>query len=399
MKRILVLTLLISLVLAFSSCTADYPEIAKKDYQLDRGDGISGYDCAYGLSELGEKLSALYEEDDNVINFGRDVVEAKVDFDDAMLLVGDKQSLPLRIFYYVMANEKTSILVNALNVDATGDAANVYWNTKYPDQNYTIVDKAYENGLAYCMDYLATFYAMEDYGFEETEDYLDTYENILSSFGNVAALEEYYAPYGIDEEYLKLLLRFQLAHIQFKGHLVDVEGVAYPTDEEAYEYFQTKCVYMQQIVFPYVEVDELNRWVLKSEEEKLAAKERGQAIYAEIEGDNEMFIRNMDQSELRNWRDYIQGYFYAPYEIQQELLDAYYGLEVGEITAVDTPIGYYIIRACEKNQSVYKLVEDRILQALCDEIYKEILKPYYKNFTLDEAQYKRYSFEDIITFN
>lgn len=398
MKRVLTVFLTFSLLVSFCSCTADYAEIARQEYALDRGEGIEGYDCAHGLSELKSKLESLFDENDNVVNLGRDIVEAKVDFDDANLLVGDEYSLPLRIFYYTMADIKTTFLADVLNVDATGNSANVYWDTQYPDQNYTIVEKAYADGLKYCKDYLATFYAMKDYNFEETEDYIDTYNNVLNMFGSVDALEEYYKAFGLDAEYLKQFLRYQIAYLQFKGHLVNTDGVAYPTDEEVYEYFQKDCVYMQQIVFPYVEVDSLNRWVLKPKEEITATRERGQEIYAEIGDDPKAYITKMDQSELKSWRDYVEGYFYAPYEIQQELLDAYYALEVGEIAAVDTPIGYYIIKACKKDENVFLRVEDRVVQALCDEIHSDILAPYYEKFTIDEEQYDRYSFEDIITF-
>ena len=139
MKRFLGFLLVVSTLMSVSACTADYTEIAREGYELDQGYGVSEYDCAHGLSELADKLGGLYNDDDDVIDLGRDVIEAKVEFDDANLLVGDEYSLPLRIFYYIMADIKTSILADALNVDASGDAVNIYWNSNYPDQNFTIM--------------------------------------------------------------------------------------------------------------------------------------------------------------------------------------------------------------------------------------------------------------------
>ena len=398
MRRLLASLLFLTLFLSLVACTADYEEIAVQGQSLDRGENISGYDCAYGLNALNDRITSIFEDNDDVVNYGKDIVEAKVTFDDANILVGDEYSLPTRIFYYTMSDVKTSIISNALNIDATGDDAKLYWDTNYPDQNYTIIEKAYQNALMYCQQYLATFYAMEDYGFEETEDYLYTYENILAAFGTVEAMDEYFSAYGLTGDYLKMLHRYQTAYMQFKGYLINPDGILYPSDEEAYEYFENDCVYMQQIVFSYVEVDEINRWVSKSPEDIEASRAKGEEVYAKILEDPDMFIRNLDQSQFSDWRDNVKGYYYSPYEIQETLLNAYYELEVGEITAIDTPIGYYIIKAAEKTPSVFEVVKDRVVQALCDEIHKEVLAPYFDRFTLDEEQYNRYEFDDIITF-
>ena len=151
-----------------------------------------------------------------------------------------------------------------------------------------------------------------------------------------------------------------------------------------------------QIVFSYVYTNP-DRYVLYKDEETIESlRKQGKELYAKIVDNPAMFERNQHLTQEADWEQNVQGYFYTPTEIQEELYDAYKKLMPGEITAIDTPIGYYIIKAVDKTDTSYHMNEDRVITSYCEKIYSDLISPYYDKFTLDTVQYERYSFDEIL---
>lgn len=393
MKRFFALFLVMVTVLSTVSCSAEGQEISKQNYVINTNNNVDD-----GLSKLKDLLATVYENDDDIVELGRDPVSATVDFDDALLLVGDEYSLPLRLFYYIMVelkgNDINNIAMYGINVE--DEAA--FWDTLVNDKDISKETDVLERGLNTCYEVLASMYAYKDYGLDEDDSYLESYENILSFFGNEAALEEYYSAYGLSVDYLKMYLRYNAIQTRLYHHLVGLDGILYPDKEQLWAHFEDDCVYMHQIVFSYVQEDDYMQITYKSQEEIEALRAEGEALYAEIIENPKLYERNMYRTQHPEWASNAGGYLYVPGDIQEVLVEAYSKLTPGEITAVDTPIGYYIIQSIEKNEEAFNSSLDGITQSLCAKIYTEEMTKYYSNFTIDMDQYNRYDFNDIITF-
>ncbi len=400
MKKFLTFVLAMAFLLSFASCTADLEDIAREDFSLDEGNAVSDYNCNIGLSQLGDNIANIYQDDENLMEWGRDVVDAIVEFDDAVLFSDNTLSFPTRMFYYALVETKNTELGYFLYNNPSAEEERIYWNSLLPDLTVTRKENVLDSALSFAKYSMATQYAIKDYeGYTSGTTDVSTYESLLQGFGNnVAALEEYYYAYGLNSQTLKDFLKFQMDYLDFKEYLVGYGGVFWPSDEELEAYFNDKCVYMQQIVFSYVYQDSYGCTLYKPEEEIAKVRAEGQKVYGKIVNDPKQFERNLYRSDMTNWTDNAAGYFYTDSEILPELSAAYDTLMPGEITAVETPLGYYIIRAVDKTQALYDSNEDRISTELCNEIYHGVMEKYFDNFTFDEAQFKRYDFEDILTY-
>lgn len=397
MKRILALFIAVSVLVAFGGCTRDYEEIARSEYALDRGDYVSGYDYEYGLSELGDKIQNIYQDDENITELGRDVVDPLVDFDDANIIQGTKYSMPTRMFYYMAVENKSYEKGTSPFVISTEEETAVFWNSLSPESTETIAEQIMRNTKQIALHTMASMYAYEDYGLEMTDAYMESYQSIFNLFGNVDALNEYYAAFGLTDELLKEYLMYFTQYASVKERLVGENSEFYPTEEQAYDFFESECLYLQQIVFSYVEEDENGCIIYKSEEEKQKAKAEGEELYAKILDDPRQFTRNMYKTQHLTWDENPMGYIYVPGDVLPEISDAYFTLMPDEILAIDTPLGYYIIKPLEKNKDVYSGADDMIIRAYCDRVLEGELSKYYENFTFDEAQFTRYEFSKILT--
>ncbi|MBR6594520.1 MAG: hypothetical protein IKK83_05005 [Clostridia bacterium] len=398
MKQTIAFALALLCVLSLVSCTSDFEDIARSEYELDRGTAVSDYDYSKGLGALFDRIKGVYEDNDDLTEYGRDIVEPLVEFDGALMFEGDEYDFPTRLFYYMMVEAKSGDVNNTDYVDATEAEAAVYWNSLLQDKLKTHKDYALEYGLEICRHALASMYAMDDLGFTETENYISSYNNIFSFFGNEQALNEYYAAYGLDSELLLQFSRYFTAYNELREYLIGTGGKYYPDEEELYSFYEEECIYMQQIVFSYVDYYPDGRIVYKSDEEIAAKRAEGKALYEQIVNKPVLFTRNMYRTEHPDWKENSAGYLYTPGEILPELETAYRQLIPGDITAVDTPLGYYIIQAVDKHEDIYTSNKDRISSALCNRIYEGLISPYYDCFVYNEAEYNRYKFEEILTY-
>lgn len=397
MKRCLAVCVAVLTALAAGGCTRDYEEIARADYQLDRGYYVSDYDYIYGLSQLKDAIDGIYDDDDAITELGRDVVAPLVEFDDALAIEGAPYSFPTRMFYYVATDYKSYEKGTSPFASSPEEATAVFWNSLSPDSDKTIAEGVMQKAREYVIHCMAAMYAYEDYGLELTDDYLSSYENVFSFFGNTAALNEYFAAYGLNDELLKEYYKYSYQYSLLHEYLVGTGGLLYPDDDEAYAFFESDCLYLQQIVFSYVVEDENGCIVYKTDEEIAASRAEGQELYAKIVNDPEQFIRNMYRTEHLTWKDNPTGYVYVPGDVLEVISDAYFAMMPDEIIAVDTPIGYYIIRALEKNKQIYESSEDMIIRAYCDEAFESEMSKYYSRFTVNEAEFSRYEFSKILT--
>ncbi|MBQ7048082.1 MAG: hypothetical protein IJN86_03955 [Clostridia bacterium] len=394
MKRILISLLALTLCVALVSCTSDLQEIKRTDYTLDKGGQVDGYDCAYGMEELMNILSGIYDYDGDIVEMGKDVVDPIVDFDDALLFKGEQYSLPVRIYYYLMAGLKTSGYIGTDYNTLLGDEE--FWDSLYPDLAINFKDHSMKYGMQVCKDMVASMHAYKDFGYTPTNNDAVSFESVLSVFGSVDALNEFYAAYGMNDTLLKEYFKLNNIYMGLKDYLVGLSGEYYPNEEECKEYYYDECVYMHQIVFSYVYTNP-DRYVLYKDEETIESlRKQGKELYAKIVDNPAMFERNQHLTQEADWEQNVQGYFYTPTEIQEELYDAYKKLMPGEITAIDTPIGYYIIKAVDKTDTSYHMNEDRVITSYCEKIYSDLISPYYDKFTLDTVQYERYSFDEIL---
>ena len=392
-KRLLALVLSVSLALSLCACASKGDEIATTDFEIDKNAVLNG-----GFSGLNDRLNGIYDEPEDLIEFGGTNTIPTVGFDDAVYLSADDVKFYTRYFYFSMVEIKSSDISNAMlyGINAKDDPA--FWNSFAVDTNKTrkelVIEKAKKSA------YYATIsnLILEDYGFKKSDTHLLSYQNILSLYGNEQAIRDYYGAYGLGDDYLLPYLEQYSAYSEFREFLVGVDGKLYPTDEQAKQFFKEKCLYFEQIVFNYIHTDDNGYIYPKNDADIAEARRKGKDVYDQILNDDRMFDRNMHLTEHSEWSENVYGYTYIPNEILPELEEAYFKLKPGEITAVDTPLGYYIIRALEKTDQAYEASNSRIVDAYCDIAFKAELDKYADKLSVNEGESTRYSFEDVLVF-
>ncbi len=390
-KKLLSFSLALVFSLSLVSCSPDGEEIATGGFDIDRNTVLDE-----GLKDFKDRLDGIYDEPDDLIEYGGQNTVPIVEFDDAVYASAEGIKYYTRYLYYSLVELKSSDISNAMlyGINAKDDPA--FWNSFAVDTNKTrrelILEKAKKDAFYATVSNLV----MEDYGFEKSDNHLLSYQNILSMFGNEQAINDHYNAYGLGDNYLLPYLEQYTAYSEFREYMVGVDGKYYPTDEQAKEFFKNECLYFEQIVFNYIYTDDNGFTYPKSDADIVDAKKRGEGVYAQIQADKRMFDRNMHLTEHGEWSENVYGYTYIPNEILPELEEAYFKLKPGEITAVDTPLGYYIIRALEKTDSAYEASNSRIIDAYCDIKFKSELDKYADKLNIDKEQFTRYSFEDVL---
>jgi len=392
-KRLLSMILSLSMVLFFVACSAEGEEIARGNFDIN-----SDILLEDGIDNWKDRIDGIYDEPDDLVELGGQNTIPVVDFDDAVCLSMDGVDFYSRYLYYILVEMKSSSISNALyyGVNAKDDEA--YWNSLEIDTYKTKREAALERGKNYAYNFVISNAIMKDYGFVESDSYLLSYDNLLAMYGNEQAINDHYCAYGLGDDYLKPYLKRYSAYSEFREYMVGVGGKLYPTDDQAKKFFRDKCIYMEQIVFNYIYTDEDGYVYKKSEDDIADARKRGEDVYKSILDDPRMFTRSMHLTEHSEWSENVYGYTYTPNEIIPELEEAYFNLKPGEITAVDTPLGYYIIRALEKTDRAYEDSNSRIIDAYCENAFVKLLEEYKDKLVIDESQFSRYTFEDVLVY-
>jgi len=392
-KRLLAILLSVTSVLYICACSAKGEEIATGSFDIDQNTVLHE-----GFNNFKDRLEGVYDEPDDLIEYGGQNTIPIVEFDDAVYVSGKNSKFYTRFLYYTLVEIKSSDISNAAlyGINAKDDPS--FWNSFAVDTNKTrkelVLEKA-KNAAYYSTIANAV---MEDYGFKKSDTYLLSYQNLLSLYGNEQAIRDHYAAYGLGDNYLLPYLEQYSAYSEFREYLVGVDGKLYPTDDEAKKFFKDKCLHFEQIVFNYVYTDENGYTYPKNDSDIAEARKKGEAVYAEIQADERMFDRNMHLTEHSEWSENVYGYTYIPNEILPELEEAYFKLKPGEITAVETSLGYYIIRALEKTDKAYEDSNSRIIDAYCDITFKAEMDKHADKLSINDSEFSKYSFEDVLVF-
>lgn len=392
-KRVLSTLLALLICLQLCACAKEGQEIARSDYEINKNNVL-----ADGFSSLKDRVNNVYEDPEDIVELGGNVAKPLVEFDDAVCLSIDGVDFYTRYLYYIMVEVKSSDISNALLYGINAKNEDAFWNSYGVDTYKTRRQVVEERALKACYNAAISNAIMGQYGFTESDSYILSYENIFSFYGNEQALDEYYGAYGLNNGYLKPYLRQYAAYSEFREFLVGTGGKLYPTEEQAKEYFKEKCLHFEQIVINYTNTDENGYTNKKTEAEIEEARSRGEELYKTIQNDSRMFDRNMHLTEHAEWSENVHGYTYVPNEIMPELEKAYFALQPGEITAVDTPLGYYIIRAREKTDMVYDANNSRIIDAYCEEKFTAVMDQYKDKLAVNESELARYAFDKVLVF-
>ena len=392
-KKLLALFLTIFMLFSICSCAESGEELARDNFDVN-----SDKVMADGLAELYDRLEGVYEDQDDLIELGGQNTIPLVEFDDAVYLSIGEFDFYTRYLYYIMVEIKSSAISNALlyGINAKNDDA--FWNSLEIDTYKTKREVALEKSKTAARYAAISNAIMKDYGFVESDSYQLSYENLLVMYGNKQAINDHYCAYGLGDDYILPYLKQYSAYSEFREFMVGVDGELYPTDEQAKEFFRDKCIYMEQIVFNYTYTDENGYCYKKSDAEIADARRRGEEVYASIKEDPRMFDRNMHLTEHPEWSENAYGYTYIPNDIIPELEDAYFKLKPGEIVAVDTPLGYYILRALEKTDKAYEDSNSRIIDGYREMAFAELMNQHMDKLNIINDEFNRYDFKDILVF-
>lgn len=394
LKRVLAIFLLTGTLLSFYSCAEEGQELARDNFDID-----SNKVLADGFAELKDRFDGVYDEQGDLVELGGQNTIPVVEFDDSVYLTMDGFDFHTRYLYYIMVEIKSSAISNALLYGINAKDDDAFWNSLDVDTYKTKREIALEKSK------LAAYYAaisnaiMDDYGFVESDTYQLSYENLLSMYGNKQAINDHYNAYGLGDDYILPYLKQYSAYSEFREFMVGIDGKLYPTEEQAKQYFRDECIYMEQIVFNYTYADENGYYYKKSDEEIANAKKRGEEVYAAILKDPRMFDRSMHLTEHPEWSENAHGYTYLPNDIIPEIKEAYFKLKPGEIIAVDTPLGYYILRALEKTDRAYEDSNSRIIDGYREKAFDELMKKHIDKLVVNEDEFERYAFEDVLVLN
>lgn len=391
MKRFLALFLVVVTMLSLCACEAEGEEIARTDFIID-GNNVVGD----GFDSLKQFLGSVFDDPDDIKEMAGNNAEAVVEFDDAVYLQMGDNVFPTRMLYYALSVLKSTEINEARTYFINAQDTNEYWNSlvfdNYKTRKEILLEAAKEN----VTNMVITMGIMKEYGFSESDNYIYSYENILANYGSEQAIEDYFGAYGLNAELYKQYLRCFSAYNEFKEHLIGPNGPLFPSDEDIKRYFYERCMYFEQIYISYTTVDENGYIVYKSNEEIQAARERGEKLYAQIQQNPEMFDRSLYLTEHDLWSENPAGYFYVPGEIIPELEELYFNLNAGEVGMLDSPIGYYIIRPKEKTDEICKANDTFIAENLRTVMYQKEIDKYRDKLIVNEEQFTRYDYLDII---
>lgn len=391
MKRLLALAVVFSALLSLCACEAKGEEIARTDFIIDKNNVVED-----GFDDFGEFLQGVFDDPDDIHEMAGNNVEPIVEFDDAIYMQIGDTVFPTRMMYYAMSILKSSEINEAILNQINAKDTNEYWDSlaydHFKSRRQLLIESAQEN----ITNMVITMHVKENYGFSESDNYIYSYENILANYGSEQAIEDYFGAYGLTAELYKEYLRFFCAYNELKEHLIGPEGPFFPDEEDAKKFFYEKCTYFEQIYISYTKVDENGYIIYKTEEEKAEAKARAEALYAKIEETPELFDRNLHLTEHELWAENPKGYCYVPGEIVPELEAKVFELEVGEVGAIETNIGYYIVRPKQKTDEVYEGNNSIIKEALRDSLYQQEMQKYHNQLIVNEEQFTRYDYLDIL---
>lgn len=392
-KRLFAFFLSATLSFSFCSCAKEGDEIAKENFGIDKNQVL-----ADGFSAFGDRLQGIYDDPDDLVELGGQNIMPVVDFDDAVYISAGDYKCYTRFLYYILVELKSGDISNALLYGINAENDDSFWNSYGVDTNITRRDVVYKKAEKYARDLIISNAIMKEYDFTPSNNYQLSYDNLLSLYGNEQAINDYYGAYGLGDDLLLPYLKIFSAYSEFKEFLVGTDGELYPTDEQAKKFFRDECIYMEQIVFSYVYTNEDGYTYPKTAEEIADARSRGQAVYESILEDQRMFDRNMHLTEHHEWSENVHGYTYIPDEILPELEEAYLKLKPGEIVAVDTPLGYYILRALEKTDKAYEESNSRIIDAYREKVFNALMEKNSHLITVNEGELQRYPFDKILVF-
>ncbi len=398
MKKLLILFLVTCFALSSASCdTSAGEEIADFSYKLDDGNGEQNYSYNKGLSDLKDLINGVYDTPGDINEMGRPVVSPIVEFDDGICMSADGIDFPTRLYYYLMCEFKYTEISQSFDFAIKAEDTPEYWNSLDFDSNKTIREVVIEKVYDIARSIIACELAYKDYDMEKGNTWQQSYDDTVANiFGNETALNEYYAAYGLDSELLKLNYQFVELYNEFYEHLVGVDGILYPSVDESKKYFEDECIYIEQIVFPYVEINESGHNVYKSDEKINESRTKGKELFDLINGDPKQFDRNMYKTEHPEWEENRNGYIYIPNYVLPEIMDACKKAEVGEVFAVDTPIGYYIIRNKEKTGDAFEMGSSKIITSHCQTIFKNEITKYFDRISVNQEQINKYTFEEVL---
>lgn len=398
MKKTLLLILVVVFAFSSISCgTSAGDEIADFTYTLDKGDDIQNYSYNKGLSALKDLIQGIYDAPGDITEMGRPITKPIVEFDNEVCMSAGNVKLLTRMYYYLMCEFKYTEISQSYDFAIKAEDTPAYWNSLEVDSYKTIRQVVEDKVAEIAKIIVACELAYKDYGLVKSDLWKASYDNAVNNvFGNVEAINEYYAAYGLNNELLIENYKNITLYNELYEHLVGIDGMFYPTDAQSEKFFEDECLYIEQIVFPYVEINDFGYNVYKSDEKIKEAKSKGEALYELIKKDPKQFDRNMFQTEHPEWSENRDGYVYTPDSVIPEILNACKSVGVGEIIAIDTPIGYYIIRNLEKTDVAFEKDASKIVQSYCDIYFKKELSKYYDKITVNKTQVNKYKFEDVL---
>ncbi len=392
-KRLFSAFLVFVLVLSLFACAKEGDEIANESFGIDKNAVFSE-----GFAAFEDRLNGIYDAPDDLVELGGQNIIPVVDFDNAVYASAGNYECYTRFLYYMLVELKSGDISNALLYGINAKDDDSFWNSLGIDSDKTRRELIIQKAEMYAKYLTVSNAIMKDYGFTPSNNHQLSYDNLLSLYGNEQAINDYYGAYGLGDDMLLPYLKMFSAYSEFREYMVGTDGELYPTDEQAKQFFRDECIYMEQIVFSYVHTDEDGYTYHKTDEEIADARSRGQAVYRAILDDSRMYDRNMHLTEHPEWSENVYGYTYIPDEILPALEEAYLKLAPGEIVAVDTSLGYYILRALEKTDKAYEESNSRIIDAYREKAFGELIEKHVKLLTVNEDEFSRYSFEDILVF-
>lgn len=383
MRRIITFILIAAIMASLASCedqSGSIQNLNSKDFVLRES-----------VDDVLSRIQNVFSNDDDEII----IQPAKHEFDDAVLFSMGGYSIPTRLYYYITAETKSVSIGYSLQYERVGEDSAEFWNSYKVGSELTRREELLETIGFQAKSLLICMNIAGDYGYVQSDSYLESYQNNIENFGGLAVLNEYLAPYGMNDELLKRYYQYISLYYELQEYLYGDTGKLLPKDDEVREFYQNEYAVINQIVFSYTDTDENGIEVLKTEEEIAEARKRGEELYAKILEDGSLFDRSVYLTEDPLWFENQKGYLCAKSSVDPDLREVIFDMNNGDFALVETNTGIHIVRRTESSEQLYLDNCDNIEYELRQELWSELLTSHLDSIEVDEAQLNRYDFIEI----
>lgn len=302
----------------------------------------------------------------------------------ALYISGPEKSYEITLdwlVYYLAYYEKQALSTQSENseyFEALYGEEYDFWSLPSSDGKTTMAE-TYKSAAYSSMIYTAIMYfeAVEA-GVEAGDSRLVKLESTTQSFLAKYTLAER-AKCGMSEEcirenYERIFLVDAYAEYLTENREVDEDAIRESIDKEDYRVYQTDYLYISKSQYD----DDLNRVELSEEEVKRRAAAAQAAYEKVLMGDDMVKVRaEYDDIMTYSTRDFTR----TNISVEQNYIAEAVKLENGEITFLETDLGYYVIKMVDNTQ--YSGYEDAVQEAIdtakaqdISEVYEEIEKKY-----------------------